>query len=169
MITEQHIQEQLSKAVAITVAARAGMNVAWPEKDYGIDGTFRSVKIVRGKRVDAGHPIDFQLKASINCEIRPDHIAYDCEAATFNSLAERAEDDGAPCLLLVLCMPTDRLSWLVIDEEKITLKRCCYWYHITESQVDNNQSKRIFIPRSQLFTAEALTDIAARVASGQRP
>lgn len=170
MITEKHTQEQLSKAFATLVAARAGMNLSVDrEHDYGIDGTFRPVHIVKEKRVETGFPVDFQLKASINCEHQPNHVVYDCEADTYNSLSDRAAQGGVPSLLLVLSLPHDRAAWLTIDEEKLVLKRCCYWYHITDSQVNNRYSKRILIPRTQLFTVEALTGIAARVALGQQP
>ena len=171
MITEKHTQEQLSKAYVIMIAGRAGVNLAGVrEHDYGVDGTFIPVKILRKKRVDSGFPLDFQLKATINCDVELDHVVYDCEVDTYNSLADRAQSSGAiPILLLVLCLPNDRNSWLLIDEDKLTLQRCCYWFQITGPMVDNKAKKRIFIPRTQLFTPGALTEIISRVTAGGQP
>ncbi len=171
MITEKHTQEQLSKAYAILVAGRAGVNLAYVrEHDYGVDGTFIPVKTVNKKRVEAGYPLDFQLKATINCGIQSGHVIYDCEADTYNSLADRALSSGAvPILLLALCLPKDRNLWLLIDEDKLILQRCCYWFHITGPLTGNKEEKRIFIPREQLFTPDALKDILSRVTAGGQP
>lgn len=50
------------------------------EFDYGVDGSFRPIEVVDGMRCDAGCPLDFQLKSSVNWKPTGGHIVYDLEA-----------------------------------------------------------------------------------------
>src|SRR5258705_2116714 len=90
LITLQHTEECLSLAYVHALAGRAGVNLAAQRvHDYGIDGTFRSIKIVGTRRVESGFAVDFQMKATINWEYNGPDVAYDLEAKTYNDMVQR--------------------------------------------------------------------------------
>jgi hypothetical protein len=64
MITEQHIEEGLSRACIQAVSAKAGYTISTPDFDYGVDGTFNEVSYINNRRCQSGRSIHFQLKAS---------------------------------------------------------------------------------------------------------
>lgn len=64
MITDQHIEEGLSRACIQAIAARAGLSLSKPEPDYGVDGAFNEVNILNGRRFQSGFSLHYQLKAS---------------------------------------------------------------------------------------------------------
>ena len=112
MITEQHQEEALSAAYISACAAKAGCNMAFSQHDYGVDGTLHPVQIHDRRRQQMGFPIDFQAKASIDWELKGEHIVYDLEIKTYNDLIRRRDDGGTPFILILLCLPKDRMRWL---------------------------------------------------------
>ncbi len=169
MITTQHIEEDLSRAYVQAIAARAGINLSLRERshDYGIDGTFHQVSYRDGGREESGFSLDFQLKASINAAVNEQHVIYDLDAKTFNSLVERAaRKHTCPAILILLVLPQDSADWLALSEEQLVLKRCCYWTTITGALTSNAASKSIRISRSHQLTPEKLTSLIGTVAIG---
>ena len=173
MITTKHTQEQLSRAYAVAVAGVAGVNISVSENDYGVDGTFRSVTIVEdvsGKieRNESGYAVDFQLKSSVNCVETEADIRYDCKAKAYNKIVNQNGLTGTtPCLLLVLCLPKSQNDWLTTTEKNLTVGGGCYWFYLTG--VPTKKQKRLILPRTNLFTPDALQDIMERIQKGQRP
>lgn len=167
MLTDQHIEEGLSRAYVQAIASRAGINTGRQEYDYGVDGTFNRIQIIRRRRVASGFPIDFQLKASIKWRLEDIHVVFDLEAKTYNDLVRRSSDRrAAPLILILFCLPDRQEQWLETDEEQLILRRCCYWTRLTGTQTDRTQSIRIRIPRDQLLTSESLTELLRFVEQG---
>jgi len=82
-MTEQHIKEQISRAYAKAIAARAGIVLReYDGLDYGLDGRFSDVEydIGRKRYVESGFGIDFQIKATTNILPKGDKLLYDLEA-----------------------------------------------------------------------------------------
>ena len=169
-ITQQHTQEQLSRAYVIAIAGVAGINLSnVREHDYGVDGTFRPVTTSRNLkgetiRSESGFSVDFQLKSCINCEETDAAIKYDCETDTYNKLVmQNGRQGAAPIVLLVLCQPHDQTAWTSVTTEALLIRGGCYWSYLTGETATNVRTKRISIPRLQLFTPDALQDIIDRV------
>ncbi|MFC5353768.1 DUF4365 domain-containing protein [Azospirillum himalayense] len=159
MITKQHTQECLSRAFIHAVAGRAGVNFNLGSAfDYGFDGQFRPVKIRNGRRNDSGFPLDFQLKATTDWEHDGGFVVYDLEAKTYNDLVGR-EPAEIGAVLILLCLPKDEAEWLVFQEDRLELRRCCYWERLVGAPTDNVETKRIRIPRTNLLTVESLNAI----------
>ncbi|MBB64054.1 MAG: hypothetical protein CMO81_03230 [Waddliaceae bacterium] len=166
MISEEHIKENLSRAYVQAIAAKAGINIEIDgrSQDYGFDGTFHQVNLIRGKLVDSGVSIDFQLKASINFTIETDSISYALDSGNYNSLAYRASTPRAtPAVLVLLTLPKDTREWINLDEQQLILKNCCYWEVVSSKFTQNTSSKTIKIPRRQLLTPESLQKILQSV------
>jgi hypothetical protein len=106
VITRQHTQETLCQAYVLALAGKAGVNLSLDRiYDYGVDGTFRPVKILGSRRVESGFNLDFQLKSTVNWafNVNQTHVVYDLEAKTYNDLACR-EVEGDGCVLILLCL-----------------------------------------------------------------
>lgn len=142
------------------VSGLAGVNLSVNrEYDYGIDGTWQPVVIRGHRRVESGFPVDFQMKSTINWETRADKIIYDLEVKTYNDLVTR-DAAAISCVLVLLCLPRDQAHWLQVAEPQMVLKNCCYWMKLPSGAPSPNQdSHRIAIPRSNLLTVQAVTDI----------
>jgi hypothetical protein len=169
MITRQHQQEQLSRAYVNAVTARAG-HIFQPttELDYGVDGTVRHVTINNGRRLPSGHAIDVQIKATTTWTERGDLIIYDLESKTYNDLIKRFNTPhGTPLILVVLCLPANEEDWLNISHEQLTLKRSCYWCCLSGPRTDNEQTKRIEIPKDNLLDCAEINRLLQKVVDGE--
>ncbi|HZM03186.1 MAG TPA: DUF4365 domain-containing protein [Candidatus Saccharimonadales bacterium] len=167
MITEEHTKEALCRAYVQAIAGRAGVNASISDRefDYGIDGTFNEVQVrtlSNGKKrhVESGFKWDFQLKCTVKWEIEGTDILYDLEAKTHNDLAIRASTVGTTAaVLLVLCLPPEVDEWMALDEEQLILRKCGYWFRITGAPTTTTTPVAIRIPRTQIFSAEALRQL----------
>jgi len=65
-LTDQHVEEALSEAYIQTIAASARVAVTTRRHDHGIDGSFRHIDKIHGRRSEFGVALDFQLKGSKN-------------------------------------------------------------------------------------------------------
>lgn len=112
MFPETQVEELLSWAHVQAVAWRAGVSISIPERDFGVDGTFRQLAILGSRRFPGGYALDFQLKASKQCLVEAKDIGYDLEVKTYNDLVTRnAGKYTIPCLLLLKVIPTDSSLW----------------------------------------------------------
>jgi len=169
MITDQHREEQLSRAYIQAVVAHAG-HIFIPSStlDYGVDGTLRYVIGAKGKRHDSGICIDVQLKSTTNWTIQDEFIVYDVEVKTFNDLASRFQDNRATQMIgVLLCLPEDEVDWLSVTQEQLTLKKCCYWFKIDGPNTENTSSKRIFIPKTNVLSPETVESLLKKVKQGE--
>ncbi|MCP3779811.1 DUF4365 domain-containing protein [Paenibacillus sp. MZ03-122A] len=163
---ESHIKEGLSKAYAIAVAHKAGMNFARPDFDYGFDGIFRDIQNVNGRYCDNGWSIDIQLKSTINVLYEKDCIKYDLEAKNYNDLV--ATEVGAPRMLVLFVLPKDQDQWLNITEDGTILKNCAWWYSLKGMEPTKNANTvRVSIPKEQLLTEVSLRQIMNKVKTGE--
>ncbi|MEN6350221.1 MAG: DUF4365 domain-containing protein [Syntrophomonas sp.] len=168
MITRQHQQEQLSRAYVNAVTAQAGHIFEPSTMDYGVDGSLKHVKNRNGRRFPSGHVIDIQLKATTTWSEHGDQIIYDLEAKTYNDLIDRFNTPhGTPLILIVLCLPEKDEDWLTVSHEQLILKRSCYWCCLTGEQTDNQQSKRITIPKANLLDCIAINSLLQKVVNGE--
>lgn len=160
MLTEQHVQEGLSRSFIQALSAAAGVNlIIEREFDYGIDGTFRPVSNRGNRRVETGFPLDFQLKASKRWSQKASNISYDLESKTYNDFVTR-DPKGIGAVLILLCLPTKKEEWINFSEDRLKLSKCCYYFQPVGDSVPNEKStKRVLIPRSNLLTGTALRSL----------
>jgi len=160
-ITIQHTQEILCLSHIYAVAGMAGVNLSVSHVfDYGVDGQFTPVVARNGRLVNSGYPLDFQAKATINWELGDGNIIYDLEAKTYNDIVSRTAAETT-LILILLCLPQTQNEWHGATCDETILRHCCYWHTFTGEVTDNSRSKRIFIPRSNLLTADSLTELLA--------
>jgi hypothetical protein len=163
LITREHTQEALSTAYVHALAGMAGLNIGTRAiQDYGVDGTFHRIKIRNGERVQTGHSLVFQAKASTDWSFRDGVVVYDLEARAQRFLTDR-ERGEAMAILILLCLPKEPEDWLGGDEQHLRLQHCCYWYlpEAAELPSENKSTARIFIPRANVLTPSSLQDLMA--------
>jgi Domain of unknown function (DUF4365) len=157
LFPQQIIEELLSNAHVQAVAARAGVGISSFDKDFGVDGTFRQTMATGNRRFTSGYALDFQLKASINCSLEPDHVVYDLEVKAYNDLVNRRlSTDATPCLLILKVLPSDPSQWLTTNREGLFMGGACYWEYIRGELSQKKRSVRIRIPQAQEFNPESL-------------
>ena len=165
-ITVNHIKEQLNYSYVTAIAARAGAIVSKSDLDYGIDATVQLVKqLPNGKFQPTGFVFHCQFKATSTCSLEDDHVVYDMEAEAYNKLANW--EGNSPCILVLMRLPQDECDWLLLDEEQLLLKNCCYWMHITDPPSTNSRKRRIRIPRRQVFTPEVVAELLRKVRNAE--
>ncbi len=163
--------ESLSRANLQAVAGRAGLNLKLEQNvrefDYGVDGTFHSIKKLRGTLVDNGFPLDFQVKASTNWRYDSNHVIYDMKVRSYNKIVDRNNQNGAvPKILILMCLPKDSTEWLESSEDQLLLRKCCYWERLRGDLTKNVDEITIRIPRSQRLFPSSVVDLLERVELG---
>jgi hypothetical protein len=151
-----HVQESLSVAYVSAIVAKAGY-LFWPQPptEYGTDGFIQRVrKLPNGTFRGTGDSVMLQVKACVNSEMRDTEIVYDMKIDAYNKLAEWEGD--TPCILILCCLPHNADQWIHHNEDRLMIKRCCYWKHITEPPSTNKDQQRIMIPRTQVFDINAV-------------
>lgn len=174
MLTENHIMESLSRAYVQAIAGRAGLNLKLDQNvfefDYGVDGTFRPIKSFgNGRLVDAGFPLDFQLKATKNWKLdrRCTHIHYKMKSEAYNKIVERNNEQGAvPQILILLCLPNKSTHWLENSEDQLLIRKCCYWMRLVGTPTNNPQGITVKIPRTQHLTTSSIIQLLDNVRTG---
>jgi hypothetical protein len=148
--------QALNKAYVQAIAAKAGVVIYEPKDDFGTDLAFAKVtRRQSGRRTDTKSIIvPFQLKASKDWAFRGDTVIYDLEAKNYNDMV----DESSMEVLILMCLPATFDEWLYQDEECLRLHKCCYYWQPSDHiETPNENTIRIVIPRSQIFTSEALT------------
>lgn len=159
----QKIEEMLSISYVSTIIAKTGASYEIISRDYGIDVSIRRVDKFRGSCIDVGVSFECQLKASINWSLNDSEVIYDMEVDAYNKLVYQNSVSPYPCILVVFCLPRDEKQWINISEKELILRNCCY-YALSENVFTNNSSSiRVKIPRTNIFTPEAVQLIMEKV------
>lgn len=165
MLPRNQRQEGLSRAYVLGVAAQAGVVASKPDPDLGIDLSLRSVRQDGNVYQDAGVLLDLQLRSTTRAAEGPTQVAYDIDVRTYNFL--RAAPPMCPRLLVVLVLPEDEAEWLSQSVEELILRRCAYWHSLRGAAATTaTSSVRLFIPREQVFSVEALQGFLRRLTEG---
>jgi hypothetical protein len=89
-LPREHLLDELATAYAQAVAAFAGATIAVSRTDYGVDGTLKHiVRTLNGKYVEAGFPVDFQLKATSVADVEGEHVHFDLRVRNYDLIVTR--------------------------------------------------------------------------------
>ena len=71
---------------------------------------------------------------------------------------------NAARILVVLFLPPNAQEWLNHSADELALRKCAYWQSLRAAPATTNGSgATVFLPRTQVFNPQALTDLAARL------
>ena len=166
-ITEEHVKENLSRAYVEAVIARAGFSYAESKNDYGIDGTIKEVIYNKRRKqyTDSGFNLDFQLKATVNAEVRGCEIVYDLRVKNYIDLID--EEIGTPRILILYSLPDISTKWLENSPDSLIMRNGAWWVSLRgQPDVDNKESVRIKIPLRNFLSVEELKRIMQCVKEG---
>jgi len=169
---ENEIKSELSVAYVHAVVSRLGCACQITGRsvdNMGIDlilkfrGTFDSI----GYR---NITLDVQVKSTAST------LKYDSQgriildgtsSAVYNDFCEKNRSPSAIIILFVL--PDNPDGWVHQDEEHLLMRRCAYWVSLWGAEECKKDTKRIFIPKTQLFCVEQLRDkILMILAKGEK-
>jgi len=156
-------KEQFSNAYLRAVAAAAGCSVAKPEPDEDkIDWNIRSTE---GQGLIRSPSVEIQLKCTELDTRDCDTLRYELDVETHGKL----RDDYAlvPRILVVVLVPPDPADWLLQSEEELAMRRCGYWLSLRDEPPSSNRATvTVNLPRTQLFTVEALHQMLQTISHG---
>ncbi len=150
-------KQELHFAYFRAVVADAGATAAAPTPDIGIDFIVSGARI-RNETEFAPTGLSFfcQLKSTTDWKIHDDRFVYAVEADAYNKLAELQKGLG---ILIVYALPQRGERPLSVDESRLQLRKCCYWYLVPRKPTLNTSSITIKIPRTQLFDRNAVAQL----------
>lgn len=159
-------KEALGQAYVRAIVAKAGYNIAHSEKDFGLDGTIKDVTPKNGRYHETGFTIEYQLKSSCNVTFENEELVYDLESKNYNDLAEW--DGNCPGILILFVLPEKEDEWISFGNDGLLIRRCAWWYCPKgQPATDNTSTKRIRIPKTQVFSPETLEMLMEKVKRGE--
>lgn len=168
MMTRNHRQEALCRAYVHAIAAQAGVTWSKPEPDFGIDLSLRLVSLIEDRRRDVGTQIDLQLKSTTRAIVSESEVIYDLDVDTYNDL--RNVNRPTLFFLVLFVMPPDEALWLSQTTEQLCLRHCAYWISLRGfPSTTATSSIRITIPRTNIFSVEALTGLFQQAQKRNQP
>lgn len=168
-MTPNQRQEEISKAYLHAVAAKCGFAVGQWSQDHGcVDTTVGAAHTV-GTGYLARPKIDVQLKATSQTGIEHDtYISWSLHIDHYDSLRAEAT---CPHLLVVLLLPADVADAVEHTVDHLLIRRCAYWVNMTgmAAATVGAGSHTVRLPKSQVFSPDALRDIMEKVSKRERP
>ena len=158
-----HAKEALNYAHIYATAAMARVNLSAKLTehdvfDYGVDGAFEGLVDRGDKVIPSGFAIHYQAKATQQWSFEGEDVVYDLSSRAYNNIVER--HPASPRLILILlCLPPLQEHWHATTEDQTTIRQCCYFHWFEGEPTLNASTKRIRIPRKNLFTPQALTKL----------
>ena len=147
-------KQELHFAYFRAVVADAGASAATPTPDIGIDFIVSGARIRNEtKYAPTGLTFFCQLRSTTDWKIRGDRFVYAVEADAYNKLAELEKGLG---ILIVYALPQRGERPLSVDDSRLQLRKCCYWYRVPREPTLNTSSITIEIPIKQLFDRKAV-------------
>jgi hypothetical protein len=159
-------KEQFSIAYVRAVAAVAGFSVHKPEVDddsvdlalaaSGDVGTLRSPRL------------DMQIKCTSREILGAESVVFALPIKNYDDL--RPTEVMVPRILIVVLVPNEIEEWLTHSEEQLEMKHCGYWMSLRGRDASNNvETVTVHLPRHNIFTAQALQEIMARIGRREQP
>ena len=158
-------KEALGQAYVRAIVAKVGYNITTYENDFGLDGTIKDVDMRDGRYHGNGFSIEYQLKSSSAISFEDGYLIYDLESKNYNDLA--AWEGGTPAILILYVMPENEEDWVNFSVDGLVIKKCAWWCSLEGNPTtDNERTKRIRIPVSQVFSPDSLIQLMAKVRRG---
>lgn len=159
-------QEKLGGAYIKAVVARAGYTlVDYHRDEHGHDYTIKAVVERQGRVRDSNWSINIQAKSTYAATVGTEYISYELDVLNYNDLVDAS--GFVPLILVVYVMPRKESDWLLQSEDCLEIRNCAYWVSLRGEPVSANaKSVTVRLPRSQVFTPEAVAEMFAKIKEG---
>jgi hypothetical protein len=171
-LTLPNIESELSYAYLHAVVSQAGMSCRDAnrhEDSNGIDAQLTSWLPYQDALTLTEVDIKVQLKATI-AEPYDDGLNFEYRlkgANRYNDL--RSETVGIARILVVLFLPRNATEWLHHTPDQLVLRQCAYWQSLRGAPDITADSTVVKLPKSQPFSPDGLTQLAARLSRRDFP
>ena len=129
--------------------------------------SLRAVTQTGSRHQDAKVVLDLQLRSTTRANVSDREVRYDLDVRTYAYLREPSLIRS---LLVVLVLPDDEALWLSQSSDELLVRHCAYWFSLRGAEpVTATSGVRINLPRSQVFSVEAVRAILARLRQGEEP
>jgi Domain of unknown function (DUF4365) len=164
--SREQIQESLSQAYLHLVTCTLGLVYFRPQFDMdGTDYVINYSTRVKGQPLRGRFPLYIQLKSSTMAEVKENTVVYDLTIKAYDELRRPRQPGESPMILVLLVLPEDEAVWMDLDEERLLIRKCAYWISLEDwPESDTIWTKRINIPRTNVFSVDGLRDIMDRIA-----
>lgn len=167
MMTRNHRQEALCRAYVQAIAAQAGVGTSSYAFDYGVDMSLRVIQQQDNLHQDARVQLDLQLRSTTRANVTDTQVSYDLDVRTYEYLRLHSR---IPCILVLLILPDDEAQWLNQSAEELTIRHCAYWISLEGAEPTTATSSiRIAIPRTQIFSVQAVRAMMDHLIQGEEP
>lgn len=164
MLTDQNIESELSYAYLHAIASRGWIiceSAGRHTDEAGVDAVLRVKGMLDLDSILTQFTVDVQLKATKKIPIEQnERYSYSIKVKNYNEL--RSTNTGAPHLLVVLYLPADANTWLDHSEECLVTRRCAYWVSLRGAPETDQDSKTVYIPKSNVLSVESLRVLMTR-------
>lgn len=155
-------QEGFGDAYLLAVAGAAGCatSLRRPDDD-SIDWTLSCRLALRPK-------LDIQMKTTTAIDFDGELIRYPLKVKNYNDLI--MTDILVPRILVLIFLPARVEEWLSLSSTELTIRRCGYWTSLRgQPTSDNEFTVTVPIPRSNMFTVQALCGMMVQINEGGAP
>lgn len=159
-------KEEFSYSYIQAIASATGyafQRTTTPLDRVGIDATITGL----GVQGLMGFPqLYVQVKCTSRNVLEENHIRYPLKIKNYEELRNNYQ---YPPLILVVVLVSDNVDeWLHQSEEELCLRRCGYWVSLRgEPATQNKENVTVYLPRQNLFTANALKSLMQRIGNGE--
>lgn len=160
-------KEEFSYAYVYAVASAAGcicQRTTTPLDKLGVDLIITGI----AEQSLPNFPILYiQVKCTSRNILNENSLRYPLNIKNYEELS--ANNTYPPRIIIVVTVPDRPNNWLEQTEAELCLKRCAYWISLKgAAPTDNKETVTISIPRTNIFSADALTTIMQRIATGRQ-
>jgi hypothetical protein len=162
------MKEELSYAYVHAVAARAGFDCDRPHRDRdSTDVIVQAHNFVRPDSIIKQPRLELQLKATARDVFEEPDFSF---ALPIKNYRDLSQPNAIPKLLVVFAMPLDEGLWLEHQAEHLITRRCAFWLSLFgQPAVQNETSRTVRVPTSNVFNVEALTELMGRASKMELP
>lgn len=160
-------KEEFSYAYIYAIASAAGcicQRTTTPLDKLGVD------LIITGIAASGlpNFPILYiQVKCTSRDILNDNSLRYPLNIKNYEELS--TSNAYPPRIIIVVIVPDRVNDWLQQTEAELCLKRCAYWISLEgAASTDNKERVTISIPRTNIFSAQTLTTIMQRIATGRQ-
>jgi len=164
LLTDQNIESELSYAYLHAIASRGGIICESTGRNTdaaSVDAMLRVYGELATDSILTDFSVEVQLKATKQAPIEMDgRYSHSLKIKNYNE--QRSTKTAAPKLLVVLFLPADANTWLVQSEDCLVTRRCAYWVSLRGAPETDQESKTIYIPKSNALSVQSLRALMTR-------
>jgi len=164
LLPDTERKQAFSRAYSHAVLSAAGLMAENVRQDF--DKVDVRVGARTGRGVVTSPRLDLQLKATATDQ-RGDSVVCRLSAADYDAL--RDPKRAVPIILVVVVVPEDYAEWVRQSEQELAVRHCGYWVSLRDREPVSHDSVTVHLPRSQVFSREAVAAIVERIQAGGTP